>query len=147
MCWWYPGWVTAGVSWWCFFKCVISEGWICCKGKRFLYSPKCPDLLPPSCSIGMELIALWQSGQGVNLTTYLCLVLRFRISEVMFVQPLSTLMAWTRKTLRYSLFWDVTWHRLVVIYRRFEETCWSYLQGSGSPRRTLKMGPIGCPET
>ena len=68
------GWVRAGVSWWCFFKCVISEGCIHCMGKWFLCSPKRPDLLPPSCSMGMELFALWQSGQGVTLTTYLCLV-------------------------------------------------------------------------
>jgi len=97
----------------------------------FFYSPKHPDLLPPSCSMGMELFVLWQSDQGVNLTTYLCLVLRFRIGEVMLIQPLSALIAWTGKTLRCSLFWDVTRHRFVVICRRFEATFWSCFQGSG----------------
>lgn len=130
-----------------FFKCMISEGFIFCKGKWFLFSQKCPDWIQPSCSVGMELFALCQSGKCVNLTTYLPLVLRFRISEAMSVQPLSTFMASTRNTLRYSLFWYVTWHRLVVIYHCFEATCWSYLQASGNPRRTLKVGLIGSPET
>lgn len=43
----------------------------------FVFS-KSPDWLPPACSMGVELFALYQSGQGVNLTTYLCLVLRFK---------------------------------------------------------------------
>jgi hypothetical protein len=38
--------------------------------------------------------------------------------------------------LRTSLFWDFTQHCLVVSYRRF-----------GTTYRSLKTGPIGCPET
>jgi hypothetical protein len=45
------------------------------------------------------------------------------------------------------LFWDFMQHRVVVMYRRFETTYRSHLQGSSSPRRPLKMGPIGHPET
>jgi len=34
-----------------------------------------------------------------------------------------------------SLFWDVTQHRVIVIYWHFGTTYWSHLQQSCSPRR------------
>ena len=50
---------------------------------------------------------------------------------------------WRRNTLfRFSLFWDVTRLRLVIIRRRFGTTCLSHFQGPGSPRRMAV-----CPET
>jgi hypothetical protein len=36
----------------------------------------------------VQLFALWQSDKGVNLTTYLCLVLRFRVCVAMLLQPI-----------------------------------------------------------
>jgi len=47
----------------------------------------------------------------------------------------------------YSLFWDVTQRSYVVVYRRFETTHLSRLQGSSSRRRPLKMEQIGRLET
>ena len=43
------------------------------------------------------------------------------------------------------LFWDVTQRWLVVGHRRFGTTYLSHFRRSSSPR-TLKIGPIGCPD-
>jgi len=57
--------------------------------------------------------------------------------------------------MRSSLFWDVTQRRLVVTYlmfqdsyRRFGMAYLSHIQGLVFlDSLTLKMGPVGCPET
>ena len=49
--------------------------------------------------------------------------------------------------MRTALFWDFTKRRIVVSYRRFGENYQSHIQGSDSPRRPLKMGPICCRQT
>jgi hypothetical protein len=43
--------------------------------------------------------------------------------------------------MRSTLFWEVTWRRLVVIYRNFEKTYRSHCQGS-SPSGLLMKGQI-----
>jgi len=53
--------------------------------------------------------------------------------------------------LGFSLFWDLTQHRMVVCYRRFGTTYRSHLRGPSSYSSWtvwfLKMCPIGCPKT
>ena len=46
--------------------------------------------------------------------------------------------------MRSALFWDIMQRRAVILYRRFGTTYPSHLQGS---RRSLKMRPLGCPES
>jgi hypothetical protein len=41
--------------------------------------------------------------------------------------------------LRSALFWGITQHRVVILYRRFGTTYWSHLQGSRSPRRVYSL--------
>jgi hypothetical protein len=46
-----------------------------------------------------------------------------------------------------ALFWDITWRRVVIIYRRFGTTYRSHLLESEVRKEPLKMAPIRCPET
>jgi hypothetical protein len=47
---------------------------------------------------------------------------------------------------RSSLFWDVTWPRLVVSHRRFQ-TCVSSSSMKQFTATAMQMGQLGCPET
>jgi hypothetical protein len=52
--------------------------------------------------------------------------------------------AFAAMLMRYTLLWDITQRRVVILYRRFGTT--SHHQASRSPR-SLTMRPIRCPET
>jgi len=43
--------------------------------------------------------------------------------------------------------WDFTQRRTLICYRRFGTTYLPHLQRPSSPRRSLKMGPTGSPDT
>ena len=51
---------------------------------------------------------------------------------------------WVILDSRSALFWHTTQRRVLIPQRRFGTTYQSLLQGSSF--RTLKMGPVGCPE-
>jgi hypothetical protein len=42
-------------------------------------------------------------------------------------------------SLRFTLFWDITQRRMVILHRRFGTTYQSHLQGSRSQRRPLTL--------
>jgi hypothetical protein len=44
--------------------------------------------------------------------------------------------------MRSALLWDIMWHRVVIVYRRFGTTCWFHLHGSRKKAITCKGDSI-----
>jgi hypothetical protein len=68
--------------------------------------------------------------------------------EVIWGQIRRSDIVFNKRPLRYSPFWVISkQHWMVVLYRRFGTTYRSHLQRRWDNLPSLKIGPVGCPET